>query len=308
MRTERDMMKGIDKALTDEGITRGTDGVLHIKAGAGQDHASAEADLTALRRYVFEECTMSGTASKIQGSGSDAFEMSFRGKGGSEWRATYESGEECGRAAPREWGLDSMIFAAAVPATETEASRTEELCIRDRGISVKITTGATDEQSGTTEITLKVELSVYRYGGGFVSDPSGDRVRDSGIMSPDLYLQIGRISGLQGTVTLVRAPEAEQQNPLDQVDQGPKAPEGVKEQTVRRGSKRAVAAFETALACTTVDGQAADVNAVRNLYESDHQYMLRTWEGGPVKVVKAAATVYVLTMPAAPEGESTTEG
>lgn len=302
------MSEFLDKvigAVEDMGFKRGADGVYH-KDDQDTDPTidKPPTDTPELQVYQFVDTRISGFTAGIRGGGTDKFGITLEGKGGPEWRATYESGEEVAKGAPREYMLDSVTLDAIAPGTEGQPNRPVQLRLANRSLWAKVTTGHTDDD-GLTTIVAKVEMSVYRHGGGFVSDPTGDIGHDCGIMSPDLFLAIGRVSGLTGRLTLVRAAEARQGDLFEPEYTDPcPAPEGTRERTLSRGKKPAVAAFESALSAVDADGNPVEVTTVRAFYDSRPDAILRTWDAGPVKVVVDHVTKYVMAMPAdAEEGK-----
>lgn len=255
-------------------------------------------DSTELTAYVFHDAHITGLNAGIRGGGTDKYAITFEGKGGHEWRALYGSGEQVAKGAPREFMLDSLVFDAVVPASEGKPSSLMQLRLGNRNLWAKVATGHTDDD-GNTEISARVELSVYRHGGGFIQDSTGDATHDCGIMTPDLLLTINRIAGLQGSLVLTRAPEAQQGDLFEPEYADPcQAPEGVRERTLSRGKRPAVQAFESAVSATDATGNLVEIPAVRAFYDSTPDAILRTWDSGPVKVVVDHRTVYILAMPA----------
>lgn len=258
--------------------------------------------------YQFTDTELTGFSAAIRGGGTDKVLLQFLGKGGPEWRATYPTGEDAAKANPREYTLDSLTFDATMPTTDTHPGGPVQIALRDRLIWAKVQTGAADDD-GNIAVSVKAEISVYRHGAGLVTDPSGDPGHDSGILSPDLFTKIGRFTGLSGTLTIVRSPEAQQQDMFKAEDVDPcPPPEGAKVRTLRRGGKGAVQAFETAIEARDPEGNAYAVESVRRLYDENPNAILRTWDGGPVKVCQGSKVLFVLRLPEPASDAGQSEG
>lgn len=251
---------------------------------------------TPMVQHVFDEADFGGGVPSIRGAGSDRFTLAFVGKGPRAFLATFADGRPATKPVDG-FRVETLRFVPVGSMLENGEPDPEGdvLSLIDRPMDAKVTTtntaGIGVDQRPICQV--KVEMHVRRCGEGLVRDLTGDPLEDGEILDPDLYLQIGRLTGRSGTLFLIRSDaqdEKEVRGPFD-------PPEGVKERSLRRGSRKAAAALRDAVEAKHPDGVAVPMGEVREKFDADPEMNLRTWDGGPVKVLKGFTLVYILTMP-----------
>jgi len=262
--------------------------------------------------YLFEECDFTGAGYKIRGSGSDRYVMEFQGQGPRCFLASFADGEPAGKPVAGPWKIDVLRFAEngvavgpdGLPAGEFDPTTYQLLDIHDKALDAKVTVVNVLDLGGDARPVCKVvvEMAVRRGGGGMIRELTGDPIEDAEILDEDLYLAAGNMGGLRGTLYLLR-PAGAQQGELPLATGPGAAPEGAKEKTIRRGTRKAVNALANAISATDRSGATVDLAKARAEFEADQELHLRTWEGaGVVKVLRGFDLLYVLRMPdAAPE-------
>lgn len=298
--------------LREAGISAGADGTLHIgdRDGGAPGQGSTQ--------YVFDDANLIAIAAKTRGAGTDRLEMTFTGNGPKDFLATFSDGRPAQKPVDGPWIVDHLRFSQIDTASAEEFAEPDPdsigdvLDIRGKSLDARVTCTSTlgtgEEQRPVVQI--KVEMCVRRSGGGLLRELTGDEYEDREILTEELLVDIAKMVGQQGTLFLVRPSESEQLDLFSSADPVP-PPEGFREKTLRRGTKRAVEVLESAVSAAKPDGTPVDLEVVRQAYQEDPVLMLRTWDGGPVKVMRDFRCLYVLRLPekaAEPEDADAPDG
>lgn len=282
---------------------QGFDAAVTFTGGDASDGAGGAPGQGSIQ-YVFEEANLIGIAAKTRGAGTDRLEMVFTGHGPKNFLATFADGRPAQKPVDGPWFVDHLRFSQIDTAATEEFAEPDldsigdVLDIRGKDLEARVTCTSTlgtgEEQRPVVQI--KVEMAVRRSGGGLLRELTGDEYEDRQILTDELLLDIAGMVGQQGTLFLVRPSESQQLDLFSSADPVP-PPEGLKERTLRRGTKRAVDVLESAVSATKPDGTEVDLDTVRQAYQEDPVLMLRTWDGGPVKVMRDFRCLYVLRLP-----------
>lgn len=297
-------MDAQDKALGERIVAKLREQGLDA-AAASVDERISESPGQGSTQYVFEAANLIAIAAKTRGAGTDRLELTFTGMGPQDFLATFSDGRPAQKPVDGPWPVDHLRFSENgqppsedEPAPEDDWSGGDMLDIQGKELDARVTCTGTmglgEEQRPI--VGIKVEMCVRRSGGGLLRELTGDEYEDREILTEELLLDIARMVGQQGTLFLVRPSEAEQLDLFSAADPI-QPPEGFKEKTLRRGTVRAFEVLDSAVSATKPDGAEVDMDEVRRAYSEDPTLMLRTWDGGPVKVMRDFRCLYVLRLP-----------